>query len=157
MEKIAYIPHPKKVPFEYDQITNNIYIGSNQCCQAHFEKSLLKKGIKADISLEKERVDAPFGVDYFFWLPTVDTKAPSQKQLLIGAEMIKSFVDNNVKVYVHCMRGHGRAPTLVAAYFILEGVKTENAIKKIRTKRLIHMRSVQIKALKKFEKSFRKK
>jgi len=154
--KIAYIPHPKEVPFEYDRITDNIYIGSNQCCRVHFEKSLLKKGIKADISLEKKRIDAPFGVDYFLWLPVTDSTAPSQKQLLIGAEIIKNFVDNNVKVYVHCMRGHGRAPTLVAAYFILKGLKTDKAIKKIRAKRQIHMRTPQIKALRKFDNSINK-
>ena len=59
MIKIAYIPHPKKVPFEYNQITKYIYLGTNQCCQTHFSKKLLKKGVKADISLEKERLDHP--------------------------------------------------------------------------------------------------
>jgi atypical dual specificity phosphatase len=154
--KEIYISHPKHVPFEYNQITKNIYIGSNQCCQTHFEQSLLKKGIKADISLEKERLDAPFGVDYFLWLPVTDSKAPSQEQFLIGAKAIKNFVDSNIKVYVHCLRGHGRSPTLVAAYLILEGLKTNDAIRKIRDKRLIHLTKVQIKALKKFEKNIRK-
>jgi len=156
VKEIAYIPHPKRIPFEYNQITNNIFIGSNQCCQVHFKKQLLDKGIKATISLEIKRIDAPHGVDYFLWLPTVDTKAPSQKQLLIGAQAIKIFVDGGIKVYVHCLRGHGRSPTLVAAYFILEGLTTNKAIKKIRSKRLVHLRAVQIKALRKFESSKKK-
>lgn len=42
-----YIRHPKHVPFEYSKITNNIYLGTNQCCKLHFDKSLLKKGITA--------------------------------------------------------------------------------------------------------------
>jgi hypothetical protein len=50
---MVYIKHSKHVPFEYTKITKNIFIGSNQCCQVHFKKSLLDKGIKADISLEK--------------------------------------------------------------------------------------------------------
>jgi hypothetical protein len=156
VKKIAYIAHPKHVPFEYNKVTNYVYLGTNQCCQMHFKKSLLKKGIKADISLEKERLDAPFGVDYFLWLPVTDKKAPSQKQLLIGAKAIKNFADNKIKVYVHCKRAHGRSPTLVAAYFILEGLKTNDAIKKVRKKRPIHLTLAQINALKKFEKAIKR-
>ncbi len=148
-----YIPHPKHVPFEYSKITEYVYIGTNQCCQVHFSKLLLKKGVKADISLEKERLDAPFGVDYFLWLPVVDHKAPTMKQMLVGAKAIRDFVGNKIKVYVHCKRGHGRSPTLVAAYFILEGMKADEAIRKIRAKRrVMHLTQSQIKALKRFEK-----
>ena len=148
-----YIPHPKHVPFEYSKITEYVYIGTNQCCQMHFNKNLLKKGIKSEISLEKEKLDSPFGVDYFLWIPVIDHKAPTQKQMLIGAKCIKNMVDNKIKVYIHCQRGHGRSPTLGAAYFILEGMTANQAIKKIKQKRKnIHMTRVQIKALKTFEK-----
>ena len=153
---MAYIRHPKHVPFEYNKITDYIYLGTNQCCLGHFRRSLLKKRIKADISLEKEKLDKPFGVDYFLWLPVVDKKAPTQKQLLIGAKAIKNLVDNKIKVYVHCKRGHGRSPTLVAAYFIMEGFKANEAIRKIRKKRRIHLKLAQIKALRKFENKFKK-
>lgn len=149
--KMTYIPHPKHIPFEYNKITKYIYLGTNQCCQTHFKKSLLKKGIRADVSLEREKLDQPAGVRYFIWLPVADHKAPTQKQLLIGAKLIKDFVDNKIKVYVHCKRGHGRSPTLIAAYFILEGISFKNAIRKIREKRDIHQTIGQLNALKKFE------
>lgn len=145
-----YIPHPKHVPFEYSQITEHIHLGTNQCCQTHFEESLLRVGIRADISLEQERLDTPFGVDFFLWLPVADHEPPSQEQLLIGARNIKDLVDNNVKVYVHCKRGHGRSPTLVAAYFILEGLSASEAIRRVRDKRRIHLTMSQIRALKDF-------
>jgi|TARA_B100000315_G_scaffold226314_1_gene233169 protein-tyrosine phosphatase len=58
--------------------------------------------------------------------------------------MLKSLVDKNIKVYVHCERGHGRSPTLVAAYFILEGLSASEAIKKVRDKRRIHLKQSQI-------------
>lgn len=148
---MTYISHPKHVPFEYNKIDNYIYIGTNQCCQVHFKKELLDKGIRADISLEKENLDNPYDITYFFWLPVVDKTAPTQEQLLIGAENIKRFVDNKIKVYVHCKRGHGRSPTLVAAYYILIGFSYTEAIKKIRSKRNIHITRVQSKALKEFE------
>ena len=152
---MAYIAHPKHVPFEFNRITEHIYIGTNQCCRIHFSSLLLKKGVKGNISLEKERIDAPFGVDYFLWIPVLDKKAPTQKQLLLGARAIKDFIENKLKVYVHCKRGHGRSPTLVAAYFILAGLTTAKAIQKIRNRRKIHMTNLQIKALNKFEKSLK--
>lgn len=149
---MSYIPHPKKVPFEYNKITNYIYIGTNQCCAVHFKKELLTMGIKADISLEKEKIEYPLGVDYFLWIPVFDKKAPTQKQLLLGSKSIRDLVNNKIKVYIHCKRGHGRSPTLIAAYFISEGFTTKQAIDKIRQKRKIHLTKPQIKALKNFEK-----
>lgn len=149
--KRVYIPHPKHILLEYNQVTEQIYLGTNQCCQTHFEESLLKVGIRADISLEKERLDTPFGVDFFLWLPVADHQPSSQEQLFVGAGAVKGLVDNNIKVYVHCKRGHGRGPTLVAAYFILEGLSAAKAIKRVRDKRRIHLTLGQIKALKEFE------
>ncbi len=146
--KRVYIPHPKHILLEYNQVTEQIYLGTNQCCQLHFEESLLKAGIRADISLEKERLDNPLGVDFFLWLPVADHEPSSQEQLSIGTRMLKGLVDNNIKVYVHCKRGHGRGPTLVAAYFILEGLSAAKAIKRVRDKRRIHLRLGQIKVLK---------
>ncbi len=143
--------HPKKPIFEYSKITKYIYIGTNQCCRPHFEKSLIEKGIKADINLEEIRLDQPIGVDYYLWLPTKDHKAPTFKQLLIGANFIKQLVDNKIRVYVHCEHGHARAPTLVAAYFILEGNDMKKALELIKKKRpIIHPNKSQIKALENF-------
>ncbi len=141
-----------KLIFEYNRITNYIYIGSNQCCELHFKKELLKKGVKADVSLEKEKLDAPFGVDYFLWLPTKDHTAPLQKQLKAGVDFIDSLIKNKVKVYVHCQRGHSRAPTLVAAYLIRKGKTVKQAIGYIKKKRpVIHLNKKQVDALKKFK------
>ncbi|MBW2978171.1 dual specificity protein phosphatase family protein, partial [Candidatus Woesearchaeota archaeon] len=136
------------------KITDYIYIGTNQCCQMHFKKELLKKGIKADISLEGERLDAPFGVEYYLWLPTKDHFPPTQKQLKAGVDFLKFLVKNKIKTYVHCQRGHGRAPTLVASYLISQGKSVQEAIKLLKKKRpVIHPNKKQIAALKKYEKS----
>ena len=148
-----YIPHPEHIPFEYDQITDHIYVGTNQCCQPHFVEELLSKGVTADISLEEDRLDAPFGVQYYLWLPVPDHTPPAHKQLLIGAIMLKQLVDNDIRAYVHCERGHGRSPTLVSAYFILEGMTARQAIRRVREKRLIHLRRTQIMALRDFERA----
>jgi len=139
------------VQFDYNQITDNIYIGTNSCCSMHFEEDLLKKGILADISLESERLDQPWGVKHFLWLPTVDHTPPSIDSLVLGTQMLAYCEERNLQVYVHCKNGHGRAPTLVAAYFISTGLSLKKAIKKIRDKRReIHIEPVQEATLKMF-------
>lgn len=136
---------------EYSQITTYIYIGTNMCCESDFARSLLKKGIKADISLEEGKVDQPFGVDYFLWLPTKDHTSPTLKQLEVGTDFIKNLVHQRIKIYVHCRQGHGRAPTLVAAYLAREGMDVEKAFHCIKKKRqAIHPNRKQIVAVKKF-------
>lgn len=126
------------------------------CCQTHFDKSLLKKGIIADISLEKKSLDQPFGVDYYCWLPTIDHTPPKMKQIKVGVDFISSLVKKKVKIYVHCQRGHGRAPTLVAAYLISQGKNVEEAVSFIKKKRpSIHLDKNQINALKKFKRGLK--
>lgn len=150
--------HKEESIFEYSKITPNIYIGTSQCCQTQFKLELIKKGIKADISLEEIRVDHPYGVDYYLWLPTKDHEAPTMKQMIVGTYFIKWLIENNIKVYIHCRQGHTRAPTLSAAYFILEGMDVADAIKKIKSKRpSAHLTHSQIKALKKFKEYIEKK
>lgn len=143
--------HPPLI-FEYSKITDYIYIGTNMCCQGHFKSSLIKKGIKADISLEEKKLDQPFGVDYYLWLPTKDHKAPTSKQLKLAVSFLKELKKQKVRCYVHCQRGHGRAPTLVAAFLISEGMKVEEAVNFIKKRRgTIHPNKKQISALRKFK------
>lgn len=141
---------------DYDRITDNIFIGTNTCCQFHFEKELLDKGIEADISLEDNQVDSPFGVNFFIWLPTHDHLSPSQEQLSFGAETIKHLVGMKKKIYVHCRRGHGRAPTLVAAYLLSQEKTLDEALALIKKARPVtHINDEQMTELKKFEKTIK--
>lgn len=144
--------------FDYSQITDNIFLGTNMCCIVGYADELVKKDVVADISLEKERIDNPIGVDYFLWLPTLDTYPPTQSQLGLGVEAITYLTDNNIKLYVHCKNGHGRAPTLVVAYFVSKGSGVEEAVKTIKEKRYsIHPTQRQIDALEEFSKSIKNK
>jgi protein-tyrosine phosphatase len=145
--------HGDDVIFEYNNIIDGIYIGTNMCCQAHFDEELLERGISADLSLEAEKIDSPYGVDYFLWLPTVDEIPPKPSQLKAGVAFLRELVNQNIKVYVHCQHGHGRAPTLVAAYLISKGNSVEEAISLIASKRsTIHINDKQKEALILFEK-----
>ena len=141
--------HPE---FEYNQIDDHIWIGTNKCCEIGFDKELSDQGFTADISLEEERLDAAQGAEYFLWLPTKDHMPPTQEKLRVGVDTLKSLIAENVRIYVHCKNGHGRAPSLVTAYYISQGMSVEEAIKKIQDKRsVIHLDQSQLDALDEFK------
>lgn len=146
--------HSQIKELDYNYITDGIYIGTNQCCQTHFEEKLKKEGIETNISLEEERVDAPFGVDFSVWIPVKDQAAPTPDQLEFGVSVLEKLVAMQKKVYVHCKNGHGRAPTLVAAYLIRKGKNPEEAEVFIKSKRAaIHLQDVQRAALREFSRN----
>lgn len=138
----------------YNKIIEYIFVGDNKCCKGKFVDELLKIGIKADISLEKERIDTPFGVKFYLWLPTKEHKPPSLEQLLSGACFLKSLTEQKIKTYIHCEHGHSRSLTFVAAYLMLtKKMNVEEAINFVKIRRPeVHINPIQKKALKNFEK-----
>ncbi len=147
------IDHSQIKKLEYNSITDGIFIGTNQCCRTHFDAQLKNEGITADISLEEDRLDAPFGVDFYVWIPIKNHTAPKRHQLEFGVSILEKFVAMGKKVYVHCKNGHGRAPMLVAAYFVAKGKSPAEAEAVIKSKRpTTHLEDVQRQALKDFAK-----
>ena len=137
--------------FDYSKIKDDIFIGTNMCCEFGFKRELLSKGVTADISLEAERLDAPQGVEFFLWLPTPNRQAPTPDALEQGVQAIKILRAQGKKIYIHCKNGHGRAPTLYAASLIRSGLTVEQAIDSIAEERpSIHLERVQIEALHRF-------
>lgn len=119
----------------------------------HFEHELLAKGIRADISLEEEHLDNPQGVDFFLWLPTKDHTPPKLEQVALGVQALAQFMKDGIPCYVHCKNGHGRGPTLVAAYLIrTQGLTADEAIAFIKARRpTIHLEPSQREMLVAFE------
>lgn len=137
-------------PANFDQITDSIWIGNNMCCAVH-NNELLKLGFDADIDLEENRAEEPPHTSIYLWLPTKDHTPPTMQQLKTGVAALTSLVEQHMKVYVHCKNGHGRAPTLVAAYLINQGMGVDEALALIKQRRpVIHLESRQIEALKQF-------
>lgn len=144
---------------DYSKITPYIFIGTNMCthksCEAHF-RLLSKLKIYADIDLESEKTEKPHYLKAHIWLPTKDKTPPSKTQLLVGVAALREFELDKKRVYIHCKHGHGRSPTLVAAYFITKGMSAKKAMATIRKKRPeIHPTRPQLNFLKKFEKKFK--
>jgi len=76
------------------------------------------------------------------------------KQLQVGVAFLQNLASQKIKCYVHCQRGHGRAPTLVAAFLVSEGMNVQEAFTLIKKKRPdIHPNKKQIITIEKFKKS----
>jgi hypothetical protein len=135
--------HPMPV-LEYSQIDDLVFIGTNACCQMHFDQMLLAKGITVDISLEGEMIDKPVGVETYLWLPTPDHQPPTTHNADMGIAAIRLARAQGRKMYIHCKNGHGRGPTLYAAYLIDTGTPMDEAIARIAEKRpSIHLEDSQ--------------
>ena len=146
--------HKDETTLNYDYVADGIYIGSNQCCVLGLAAVLKKEGIAADISLEEARLDQPFGVEAYLWMPIKNHTAPTSDQLSLGVRTLQTLVEQGKKVYVHCQNGHGRAPTMVVAYLISKGQGVDEAIALVTEKRpAAHLQDVQRTALENFSHS----
>lgn len=139
--------------FDYSVITDKIFLGSDFCqggvCLIHGDE-FKRLNVFVEINLSAERNELPpKDIEGYVWLPVVDGHAPEVHQLDIGTAIINEAVENGRKVYVHCTNGHGRSPTLIAAYFVrYKNMSVEEAMRLVKEKRPeIHIEDVQIKAL----------
>lgn len=145
----------------HSRITDYIIIGSDLCkgesCPVH-SPVFRQMHVAAEIDLELEH-DEPVTphLDMYVRLPTADHEVPSQAQLRIAAHVIHEMVSQGKNIYVHCRNGHGRAPTVVAAYFIqYEKMGVLAAVERIKSKRPeIHLEQSQMMALEEFQKRCR--
>lgn len=138
--------------YDLSQITPDIYIGPQYY---RVGKSRLERlGIKFSINMQLEFDSASFGLglEHHCYLPTEDDEAPGIDQLRRGIDFIKKAIGDGGKVYVHCALGRGRSPTMVAAYFIDQGLTVDDAIETIRKARpIIELSPDQLEQLGYFE------
>ena len=62
-------------------------------------------------------------------------EAPSPSQFKFAIDSIQKAAIAGMGVAVHCQAGKGRTGTVLAGYFVIEGVSAAEAIKKIRSLR----------------------
>lgn len=147
------IPKLTGVPLKINSaITPTIYVGPQ--FNERGKRWLETNGFTGCINMRIEFDDAEHGLDLanYLHLPTIDDAAPTMEHLESGVDFIQSILDAGGKVYIHCMGGIGRAPTMAAAYFIYTGMATTEAITLIKKKRpFIHITPPQLERLKEFE------
>jgi protein-tyrosine phosphatase len=142
--------------FRYSQITDKIIIGSDFCkggvCLLHSEE-FKALGVSVELNLSKEENELPpKELEVYSWLPVHDGAAPSVPQLDIGSGIVNDAIEAGKTVYVHCKNGHGRSPSVVAAYLVrFKGYSVADAVKLIEEKRPeSHIEEIQKEALRKF-------
>lgn len=162
-EKIArYFSHHRSVFhmhfdaftfLDYNYIDDGVYIGTNQCCTEGLTELLRRESITADVSLEDDRLDAPFGVSAYTWIPTPDDNPPTLRQLLFGIETIENLVKSKQKIYLHCKNGHGRSSTFFTGYLMkTRNLSFDEAFAELKKRRpSATMHESQVAFLKRFE------
>ena len=87
------------------------------------------------ISLTEQPIDSAvleaLGIDALH-LPVPDFHAPTLEQLIAFVVRVNRALAQGESVGVHCTAGLGRTGTVVAAYFVSEGLTAQAAIAKIR-------------------------
>ena len=67
-----------------------------------------------------------------FHVPVVDMEAPTQDQLERCLSAIERAHAQKLGVAVHCTAGLGRTGTVLAAWFVTQGLSAQNAIARVR-------------------------
>lgn len=140
------IPSAERVLF--DQITDIIYLGSRIASVGDY-RSLRAEGVRACVDLKKEGAD-PWDFEAFLWLPTPDQDPPSPENLQMGLAFLRQCERSRLPVFVHCMAGVGRSPTLVLAHLLTGPYKNagvHSALQFISSRRpVINPNAEQVKA-----------
>lgn len=146
--------------FDHNRITDHIFIGSDLCkggvCKIH-SIEFAKLGVNVELNLSHENNELPpQNVETYVWLPTVDGNAPTDVVLDMGTALMHEAIGHGKTVYVHCRNGHGRSPTLVAAYFIRFNRKTAEAAMQeiVNNRQEAHFEETQKQALESYERKW---
>lgn len=68
-------------------------------------------------------------------IPVMDFTAPSQNDLQTAVDAIRKAKDSQLGAAVHCGAGLGRTGTILASWFVAEGMSSMDAIKHVRQMR----------------------
>ena len=65
-------------------------------------------------------------------IPVPDMTAPSARQLELAVDSLVRAKATNLGVAVHCAYGKGRTGTVLAAYWVAQGLSAAEAVRKVR-------------------------
>jgi len=108
------IRSPERTSF--DRVTEIIWLGSRIATSDDYHH-LRAQGVRACVDMKREGPD-PWSFDAFLWLPTPDHVPPTQTHLRMGMAFLRECEAVRMPVFVACMAGVGRSPTLVLAHLL---------------------------------------
>lgn len=68
-------------------------------------------------------------------IPVPDLTAPSARQLELAVDTLVRAKTTNLGVAVHCAAGKGRTGTVLATYWVAQGLSATEAVRKVRGQR----------------------
>ena len=142
--------------FKYSKITENIYLGARL---SKIGVYLLRfQGISSVLNLQDERSNVNYRhkIHSYAYIPIIEFDSPTMLNFEKGIQFINDEVNKGNKVYIHCAEGIGRAPTMVSAYFISQGLTVDEAVNKIsKIRPFINILDNQFKSLKNFKRFYK--
>lgn len=96
---------------------------------------LRSQGISLLLSLTEECVPREWVNDaglLSLQVPIADMHPPTQKQIDVAVSAINKALDQNFGVGIHCTAGYGRTGTILACWFVSQGLSADAAIAKVR-------------------------
>lgn len=142
----------KRQARSWDEIIPGVWLGRKlrEAEAAH----AIRQGVAAVLDVTAEFSEAaPFLSSRYRNIPVLDLTAPSQAQLTIAADFIRTERERGI-VYVHCKIGYSRSAAVVGAYLLSAGIarSAEQAVTLIRKERpSLIVRPEVMSALKQFE------
>lgn len=120
----------------FDRITDHVWLGSRVASLDAYHR-IRAQGVRACVDMKAEGPD-PWGFEAFLWLPTEDHQAPTLQLLRMGLDFLRRCEEQAQGVYVSCLAGVGRSPTLVLAHLLrtrFRGASPEEALTFLLSKR----------------------
>ena len=96
---------------------------------------LRRQGIEVLVSLTEEPLPRHWVNDVGLMavnVPVPDMEAPTDRQLDLLLDTIRKANSSGMGVAIHCAAGLGRTGTVLAAYFVANGMPPREAVDKVR-------------------------
>jgi atypical dual specificity phosphatase len=103
--------------------------------QAEHADFLDSQDIKVVVSLTDEVPEWLHGEFETLHLAIEDFQPPTLLQQLRFVDAIERYQEDGVPVAVHCTAGRGRTGTMLATWFVADGMSSEQAIEHVRALR----------------------
>ena len=123
----------------FSEITPQLWLGGAPTYRRDYE-AIVAYGITAVLNVRAERADETtfydkHGITHVQY-KVPDVTVPKAPTITEAVDWIKTQVDNNRVVLVHCAKGRGRSATLLAAYLMREqGLSFDEANTLMKSKR----------------------
>ena len=121
--------------FKRKQENCNLYFGGQY--NSWVIKRLKALGITAIVNMRSQIIHLKTAESEFNYLhlPTLDNNPPDIELLIKGVNFIDDEVKNGGKVYINCLKGLGRSPTLAIAYLMKKGKSFDEANSQLKNLR----------------------